>query len=189
MDVMIDMETMSSRNNAAIATLGAVAFNPDIITPLGEMDSRNFFNGYLDLRKQEGRHFDGDTIYWWLQQSLEARVALRPKFNVQPDEPRRVLQQFSDWCYTVGAKRCWSYGATFDNVLLVDIYRWVGLNCPIHYRDQACARTVIQLASLPRPQVAGLVAHGALDDAIVQTIWLQQSLTKLSGNAPKTNII
>jgi hypothetical protein len=46
----------------------------------------------------------------------------------------------------------------------------------------ACARTIIHEASLPRPEIAGLVSHGALDDAIIQTIWLQQSLTKFKGN-------
>jgi hypothetical protein len=184
LNVMIDMETMSSRNNAAIASLGAVAFDPELqgAPHAGDLQPANIFSAHLDLRQQEGRHFDGDTIYWWLQQSQEARVALRPRFNVPPEAPAEVLRQFTKWYSMVGSGRSWSFGATFDLVLLVDLYRWVGQKCPISYRDQYCARTVIGLSGVSRPEVPGLVSHGAVDDAIVQTIWLQQALQKLRGS-------
>lgn len=185
MDVMIDMETMSNRNNAAIASIGAVAFNPDVITSIEQLDPRHVFNVHVDLTQQEGRHFDGDTIYWWLQQSQEARTALRPRFNMPPDSPRVAVQKFTDWYKTVNGGRTWSFGATFDLVLLTDLYRWCHLKNPIHYRDQACARTIIHIASLPRPEVAGMVSHGALDDAVIQALWLQQSMQKIRGNWPQ----
>jgi len=184
MDIMLDMETMSSQPNAAIASIGAVAFNPDVITPYSEMDPSWRISLHLDLRQQEGRHFDGDTIYWWLKQSNEARGALQPPRGIAPTHPLVALQEFTRWYGVVNGGRCWSFGATFDNVLLVDLYRWCHLACPVHYRDQACARTVIQLADVGRPQIPGLVAHGALDDAIIQTIWLQQALAKLRGQTP-----
>ena len=69
--VMLDLETMSVRSNAAIASIGAVKFD----TETGIVDK---FYRTVDLRtsKAVGLHVDPETVGWWNNQSKEARQAL-----------------------------------------------------------------------------------------------------------------
>lgn len=173
MDVMIDIEAMSTRSNAALASIGAVAFNRHEVTPIEELVKSSFYVN-VDLRQQGWRHFDGSTIYWWLSQSNQARESIQGDLQL----PDQALQLFTDWYNRVRGGRAWAYGATYDHVILESLYQDRRLPNPISYRDQLCMRTVVKLAKVERPAFSG-VAHNALDDALVQTHWLQLCFDKL----------
>ena len=65
---MIDLETLSTRPDAVILTLGAVKFNPytqdDPHDPL-------YFRIDVDAQTALGRHVMEDTINWWATQPQE----------------------------------------------------------------------------------------------------------------------
>jgi DNA polymerase III epsilon subunit-like protein len=170
MNVMIDLETMSSRPNAAIASIGAVAFDLDKIYEVGDFTRTFYVN--VDLNQQSYRHFSGDTIYWWLKQEKAASKQLLCDL-VLPDQ---ALQMFTDWYKSVEGEKAWAYGAAFDHVVLQTMFNDRLMQNPIHYRDQLCMRTITRLSSYIRPNIPGLVAHNALADCITQTIWLQRCL-------------
>jgi hypothetical protein len=65
---MIDLETLSTRPDAVILTLGAIKFNPytqdDPYDPL-------YFKVDVDAQTALGRHVMEDTINWWSTQPQE----------------------------------------------------------------------------------------------------------------------
>lgn len=173
--VMIDIETMGQSSGAAIASVAAVKFDlwkeEDINEILNEED-RAFYK-VVDLDGQK-RSFDGSTIKWWLQQNEQARAAL---YGNQGESLESVLRQLIRW-YPPNVD-AYSFGATFDLVILQHAFTQYGLSSPFPYRNALCARTIIKLGDNPRPQLE-LPAHNALYDAALQAVWFQKSLGRIS---------
>lgn len=182
MEIMIDLETMGTSARAPILSLGAVAFSFDRPVPPVEETVHLHFN--VDLRTQQGRQPDGDTVYWWLRQSDEARAALQvpPALSIQD-----ALLRFREW--VIGLKSgnpsitYWSFGANFDHVLLNDAYNQYGVSNPMPFRNQLCCRTYMDLATRllgwKMFDVKGAPRHTALGDAYKQAVWMQDIVSKL----------
>lgn len=72
-DVMIDIETLSTKSNAAIVSIGAIKFNRHGDLPL--LDAMNQF--YVRVSREScetcGMHVDPQTIEWWNNQDAEIR--------------------------------------------------------------------------------------------------------------------
>ena len=86
--VMIDLETMSTRSNAAICSIGAVKFT---------IESGIIGTFYCTIEAQScknyGLHFSKETIEWWMRQNKEALKALTT--NCIPLED--ALTKFKEW--------------------------------------------------------------------------------------------
>lgn len=157
-NVMVDLETLSSSNRAAIVSIGAVEFDLDA----GQLGT----SYYVNIEPDERCEISGRTVMWWLEQSKEAqaRLAQEPRMKL-----REALVDFAKW-FPKGAT-LWGNGATFDNVILRHAYNVCNVTPPWHYRDDRCFRTM--KAMLPQvmwPEHG--VAHDALADAIAQAKYL-----------------
>jgi hypothetical protein len=155
MNIMIDLETLSTTNNACIVSIGAIKFDKDYI----------FEARYWVVESHPGFHVCPDTMSWWDNQSDEAREVLYSPHKVKIKVALRELSDF------IGSKKdnvkIWGNGATFDNVILANAYKRMGLKAPWHYRNNRCYRTVLAMAKdngykeTPRQGTH----HHALDDA------------------------
>jgi hypothetical protein len=158
MQVMLDLETMSTQYNATIASIGAVKFTVED----GVVDT---FYQTVDVQscKDVGLHVSKDTVRWWMKQSKAAREALLKDTIPLLD----ALTKFSKW---FGSKSLpvWGNGATFDNVIITSAYEAVDLARPWKYFDDRCYRTIRSLIQIPDEERKG-VYHNALDDAVYQT--------------------
>lgn len=156
--VMLDLETMSTRSNAAIASIGAVKF--EVGTGIGDTFYRT-----VDLRtcKAVGLHVDPETVEWWNKQDKNARQALL-KDNVSLAQ---ALDDFAQW---FGSKSLpvWGNGAGFDNVIMDNAYRAVNTKRPWLPWEDRCYRTIKNVIQVPADERQG-VYHNALDDAMHQT--------------------
>lgn len=170
-DIMLDIETFGTGTNAAIVSIGAVAFNPDT----GELSApEDRFHVRINLGKSENVGVvDARTVEWWLGQSEEARKAL-----VQ--EPRdtlyNALVRFSGYVGRFANPHddtvsLWSLPPTFDERIMREAFERNGLGFPLHYRCSADMRTVFKIAkrlgievNVPREGTH----HDALDDACHQ---------------------
>ena len=160
-DIMVDLETMSLRPNAAPLAIGAVVMRPD--GRLGET-----FYATIDLKSsvKAGGHFDPDTVAWWLQQDHSARASL-----ANGSSEAEVLRAFSAYLARrtreapeTGPVRIWGNGAAFDNVVLTEAYRRHELLLPWSHRNDRCYRTLA--AAFPNIECDWQgVAHHALHDA------------------------
>lgn len=167
--LMIDLETMAVSPNAVVLTLGAVHFNP-------------YGNGYgeklylrlnLDDQDKMGREIDPNTIEWWSKQDP---VVMEEAFS----EGNRVsvvdaMDQFHKFAW--GCSAFWSHGATFDLVIIENIYRALNKPLPWNFWQLRDTRTIFDLGVDPDMPKGG--KHDALQDAIRQAVGVQNVYTKL----------
>lgn len=139
-DVMLDLETMGKKSNAVIVSIGAVEFNMET----GET-GRAFYQ-VVDLQSclDVGLIVNGSTIYWWLQQSDEARK----RICIKGEHIRTVLTLFGSWMQDRVAKiNIWGNGARFDIGILEDAFVACGFNeMPWYFRSERDVRTLVGFA-------------------------------------------
>jgi len=165
--ISIDLETLSTAPDAFIVAIGAARFDP---MADGIVDS---FYTAVDLNNSAfiAKRFrmDPATIGWWLHsERAAARDALKSGSCV---DLLSALEGFGLW---VGETPLpvWGNGATFDNVVLTNAYKALGMDVPWTYKDDRCLRTLRALAPDVRVENVG-TAHHALDDAVTQALLVQ----------------
>jgi len=164
--VMVDLETASTASDAAILSIGAVAFDPD------NLEFRRSFYLNVSLRSclAENLRFDASTFYWWARQDSSAGEA------IQGDQLplRNVLADFGEFLSGLGSPqqtRMWSNGATFDIPILENAYHALGGSEPWSFWAVRCYRTISNLVPKdfhPWDDTDG-TKHNALRDAEYQT--------------------
>jgi hypothetical protein len=167
-DIMLDLETLSSAPNAAIIAIGATTFNT--------AENCSFYC-VVDAKNSQALsgHVSADTALWWMRQSTEARdaVSKTPGYLLAD-----ALQRFREFCDPYEDVRVWGNGADFDNVVLRQAYERLGMPAPWSHRGNRCYRTLKNL----RPDIAFEpfgVAHNALDDATAQAMHAERILQAL----------
>lgn len=166
--VMIDLETLDNKPTAAIASIGAVIFDPrsDYIGQGLHIHVK------LDGQDSNGRTFGADTILWWLKQSDDARSALTrgQESALDMHDALTDLAIFiSDDC------EIWANGTSFDLPILAHAYRSHYLGIPWSYWQERDLRTLKGLNKGLRIERTG-THHNALDDAIYQARLVQHIL-------------
>lgn len=171
MHIMLDLETLSSQSNAAVISIGAVAFDFNHVVP----NAAEGFHAVLDTEDQvrnHGRHISRDTMLWWGSQSEEARVI----FKQHGLHVGAALSSFAAWVerqLPSGGKveGMWGNGATFDNVILSNLYEAYGFKRPWPYYADRCYRTIKNITGgidvINDTEFVG-VEHNALHDAVYQ---------------------
>lgn len=175
--LMIDMETMAVSPNAVVLSLGAVHFNP-------------YGNGYgdklyfrIDLDDQDklGREIDPNTIEWWGKQDP---VIMEEAFSPDNRIPLvDAMDQFHKFAW--GCDTFWSHGATFDLVIIENIYRSLNKPLPWNFWQLRCCRSLCDLGIDPDMPKGG--KHDALQDAIRQAVGVQNVYRKLREHGIGTN--
>lgn len=174
-DVMIDIETYSTRPNATIMTLGAIRFNRNGSVPkLEDMDT---FYRKIDIKSNMdlGRHIDPETQEWWSRQSGES------KLEICSTEGRvslkNALEDFKEW---YGTANCvWSHGDDFDTVIVDDAMRDCGLTPPWKFWQTRDTRTLFDLSEITKNDMPNNKAHNALHDCYAQIIGVVKGLRRL----------
>lgn len=176
-DVMLDLETMGNKSNAAIVSIGAVEFNIET----GEM-GREFYK-VVDLQSclDAGLNVNGSTIYWWLQQDDEARKRICEKGGLLYD----VLSRFNTWMEDcVDKVRIWGNGARFDIGILEDAYLALQpckLQTPWYFRSEMDVRTLVSFAPNIKANLPFTgVEHNPIDDCKHQIQYCSATWKKLN---------
>ena len=173
MHLMIDLETLSTAGDAAIAQIGLAPFWID-----GEGLAAEGLQ--IDVDPQScidlGFRIDWSTLHWWMMQEQDAREALPLPGKGVPIGA--ALVQVGDYISKlqtmegVGRIYVWSNGATFDIPILGHAFRLLGMKEPWGYQDARDTRTLSMLA-LNAIKPKAVVKHRALDDAVAQVLWVQ----------------
>ncbi|APT31956.1 hypothetical protein MCBMB27_02665 [Methylobacterium phyllosphaerae] len=163
-DVMIDLETLSTRPDAMIRSIGAVAFGPDglgaelsiVIDPAGAVG-----------------HIDPETVAWWLGQSGVARHVLSAAYPGERVPLAHALQRFcwflNDLNVPPAKVRVWGHGSSFDLPIIESAFRACGHPIPWNHSAARDTRTILELAEvkIATPEAA---KHDALGDARAQAL-------------------
>jgi len=168
--LMVDMETMAVTPNAVVLSLGAVHFNP---YGSGYSD-KIYFRVSIDDQDALGREVDPKTIEWWGQQDPAImEEAFSPDNRIPLVD---AMDQFHKFAW--GCDRFWSHGATFDLVMLENIYRQLNKPLPWNYWQLRDTRTLFDLGFDPDMPTGS--KHDALQDAIRQAAGVQNMYRKLN---------
>lgn len=166
---MVDLETLATGPNAAILTLGAVHFNP---YSQGYTD-KIYFRIDLDDQDALNREVDTNTLEWWGKQDPTImEEAFSPDDRIPLIDAIDKFHKFAWGCSTF-----WSHGATFDLVILENLYRQLGKPLPWNFWQLRDTRTLFDLGYDPDMPQGG--KHDALQDAIRQAIGVQNMYAKL----------
>lgn len=179
--VAIDIETLSTRRNAVILTIGAVAFDPHgpMLKPwrINEMmllgSSSHMDQDQLHIRLDVGTQLAAghstelETLEWWMTQDERARAAA---FADGVSAPVQMgLAWLSDFCR--GAERFWAQGGlTFDFPILETAFDCAAMDTPWKYNALRDVRTLVD----GHGESAYGFKHHALFDAFNEARWVQE---------------
>lgn len=171
LNVMLDLETMSTKPNAAIIAIGAVVMDFEE-NCLGAAFYRIVS---LSSSMEAGLVVDPETITWWMNQPDSARRLMRgcDLHNLAP-----ALLDFTIFlkqAHAANEVHLWGNGAAFDNVVLRSAYEATKCVLPWDYKGDRCYRTMRkEYPEVPYPDLTGLnlIPHNALDDAKAQAYHL-----------------
>jgi len=167
MDLMIDIETMSTYPNAIILNIGAIGFDPftdDVYT-------QHSFYSRIDIDTQTNRHELNETMEWWAKQTTEAQEEAfgednRISLDVALDELTKLIRK---------SGRIWANGIAFDMPILEDAYKEYNKPLPWKYWNILDCRTLFKLNPIQRLGNS----HHALEDCVNQVTLLQSTIKRL----------
>jgi hypothetical protein len=167
MDVMLDLETLSTRPESVILTIGAVKFDP--YSDLIDVDRGLYYRVNVDEQLAMDRHVLDSTIEWWGNQDAEVREeALGDSDRVSLEDMTRGLNRF-----LVGVENIWCQGPAFDIVILENLYRQMTKPTPWQFWQISDSRTLFKAHGDPRDKNRA-AAHNALMDCYYQATAVQQ---------------
>lgn len=170
LDAMVDLETLSTDDDAIIASIGIVKMDMQELRVLYSETIYAVFN--WNDQFNHGRKCHPSTVRWWLAQSQEARDAI---LDGPPDQNNLALLNETLRTYMEGVDGVWGNGSDFDCKLMQSLYRTYDIPCPWKYSQHRCFRTMKNLYIAQEPNRAG-THHNALDDAVFQAQWLMNIL-------------
>jgi len=182
--VMMDIETLSTDSNAVVVSISCVQF--DLET--GELGFEFEVGLKLNPQVKAGGHVDMDTIMWWMGQEDAAREALTSHY-LKPvkDALAELNLWFGHLCATGGFDmkdlKIWGNGATFDNVIVRNLYKRHGMDMVVPYWGDNDVRTLVTMAGIDTRayKFEGIKHHG-LDDCKHQIKYCVDGLQKLKGS-------
>lgn len=169
--VMIDLETLGRTPDAAIASIGAVLFDPRY----GIKCADTF---YVEIDWKASKRFvEKETVDWWRKQSKEARKCLKGKTPLS-----EALEELDFWL--PDDCRPWGNGPTFDISMLEHAFDQEQIETPWKFWNIRDCRTIKDIFESKRGGLNGNftgVKHNSLDDAKYQADWVCTMWANLTG--------
>lgn len=188
--IMIDIETLGTEPGSAVASIGAVWFDPE---DNGWHPKHRGY--YAEVLLEDALRYgtaSAGTVKWWMGQSDEARHFLT---NDEGKVPLvTALAGLSSFIERQSDDRnhrdvyVWANGPEFDCSNLAAMYEACDLKVPWNYGRCQSVRTIVWMARQffeceKPPFRAGRTAHNALDDAIHQAEYVTQMVRKIRGQS------
>ena len=156
---MIDLETLGTGSNSVVVSVGLVAFNISTGEILAELDIG------LNLNQQikTGGVIDGDTLEFHFAQAPDSiqKMAQRKALDVKDG-----LDNISNFIKANNITALWGNGATFDNVILRNLYARHLKVFPLGFWTDRDLRTAVDIYNIDTRTVPFEgIKHYCLDDA------------------------
>lgn len=158
---MVDLETLSTRMDAHILTIGAIAFDPVTFA------IKDTFYERIDHKSCEtiGLHKCDNTLRFWKSQP---KNVYDEAFNAGERKPiSDVMKAFVQFWNKNSGHEFWCNGANFDEPILSTIFDKLSMEKPWKFWNVRCLRTLLAINGLTMKQF-GVVSHNALDDCTNQ---------------------
>lgn len=178
--VMVDIETLGIRPTSKMLSIGACRFSLNSVSALNNLREDAFYAN-IDITEYDNLpEFteDSSTIEWWSKQSDAAVNAL----NENQQSIGKALMGFTGWLKASPVELIWANSPSFDLAILSHHFQVFKVPRPWAYYIERDVRTLVWAAKFIKnfvPAVsygASLTEHNALDDAIAQTLMLQDAI-------------
>ncbi len=142
--LMLDIETMGTDNNAMIVSISAVQFNIETGNTAAE------FEVGIDWKEQidNGAKVDVETFKWWLKQEKDAQNSL---FDIFQQSVHDALYLFNKWILDnfkdVKKVDLYGNGSTFDNVIVRNLYKRHNIEFVLPYWCDKDVRTLMAITN------------------------------------------
>lgn len=167
---MLDLETASTRPDAAILSIAIVPFNLDSNIPAPEVDK---FYEVINLASCfiEGDHFDRDTQEWWMRQDAKAKMEIVNHTSLSVRVA--VREAYNYLCYLAEQYEIvvWSQGLDFDFPIFEHaVKKYVEpKEMPYKYWNKRDARTILKWCGVDYRNIERVgTPHNALSDCYTQ---------------------
>ena len=197
-NIMIDLETLSTRTNASVISIAAVEFGLN-----GDTGRKMILKIKPSEWGKYDRHIDGNTIAWWMGQDADAVKNLFAKdgedftlldalshlfdFVKECDMPIPITQEqemtasfMSSFRYSdVKDKKIkvWGNGSTMDITILQSAYEYFNMPIPWQYWAVNDVRTIVDLnPEIKKNCTFEGVKHNPIDDCKHQIKYLTETI-------------
>jgi hypothetical protein len=180
LDIMIDLETLSTGPDAIVLSIGACVF---------DIKSQQILSTFIQIpdvqdQMKKGREIEASTLKWWFGQSDAAKKVFHEK--ARPTE--EVLKTFSQWIANnvllKKDRKVWGNGSHFDISILENLFKQYGIEVPWLYYNVYDLRTFKRFVGLNAKVEKQGVNHNALDDAIGQAQYVMKYANPQVPNVP-----
>jgi DNA polymerase III epsilon subunit-like protein len=163
--LMLDVESYSTRPDAALLQIGAVVIGENF----------NLGRGFLACINPSYAigHHDPKAVAWWGDQD----PAVRLRVLNGTDTPQKVAEDFAGWVRAVEVEEVWARGPQLDVCALEHLMRECNVEVPWKYSDVRDLRTMTAMFPLLGPERSGHhLPHDAYYDAHHQALVLVEIL-------------
>jgi DNA polymerase III epsilon subunit-like protein len=164
---MIDIETLSTRPNALVVSIGAVRFGNEL--------GKEFYSPCF--YQQKDRDIDLGTVRWWMKQTPEAKSVFESQDALSLRETLINLKDFIE-----PDDQIWANGVVFDIGILENAFNQYRLKFPWKYGNLNCLRSIRRLHpgyDEVMKKIRVSTSHNALDDAKCQALALIETAESL----------
>ncbi|MGK4478666.1 3'-5' exonuclease [Yersinia enterocolitica] len=181
-NLMIDIETLSQQQNAAIATIAAAFFDPIS----GEVGAKFYVRLDWEEDIERGGHLSPNTVKWWLRQSSDARTEVVTDNN---EPPCIALINFCNFVakHKPSPKNLplyvWAKSPSFDLVILKEAFVRHGAPSAIPWRywNERDVRTIEAIGKMLNilPRAKSQPSHHAMSDVHDQILAVSSVMARL----------
>lgn len=197
-DIMVDLETLGTRQDAIVLEISAVEFNCHT-GEIGEV-----FDAKLDIDEQVQyrRSLNCETLQWWFKQDEEARKNIFDedvdiiRFNIPWElaEFSKFVERCNNKCNSDSDRRVvklWGNGSLFDLGILQNMYETCLPNMKLPWKFWAVndVRTIVDLnPDVKRNCKFDGTPHCAVDDCKHEIKYLVETLKTIKVVRPEDEI-
>src|SRR5210317_2183412 len=169
---MIDLETLDTRPQCTVLSLGAVKFDPFSDT---EPHSELYLKISVDDQDRLGRTVSDDTIAWWSKQDPKImNEAFDQEGCITVDEALKRISKF-----VVGVDTLWGQGYGFDYTIMEDMFRQAKTPIPWNFWIIRDSRTLFACCKKDPRKLIQNDLHNALADDYYQSKAIQFAYKEL----------
>lgn len=182
-EVMVDLETLSTRPGGVILIIGAIKFKRNEIwnENIDKKDLEKFDTFYkritIDSCIEKGMIVDSETLKWWNKQD---NVIKYEALNNPDRIPiKQALQEFSNW-FGNDRTLIWGNGSSFDCGILGEAYKRCDMTIPWKFWLERDLRTIMDIGGVRACDLPQYNKHHALFDCYRQIVGLKRALRNIT---------
>jgi hypothetical protein len=182
-EVMLDLETLSTKPGAVILVIGAIKFrrndklNENI--DMKSLENLDTFYRRITIKSciDVGLSIEKETEKWWNEQDEEVKY----EALTNPDRVsiKQALREFNVWFGNDSRTKIWGNGSSFDCGILAEAYRKCDMEPCWKFWLERDLRTIMDIGRVRPSDLPQYQKHHALFDCYRQIIGFQRSIKNI----------